>query len=481
MGLSAEARVFDLVIFTRSGNFHQMAHTVVVIDPPSHANRPVARALKSSAARADLQVRLGDGALVDELLAGTTADLVAVDLDEGDGARTGAQLIQLLRQVSPHLPIVAVASKGDVDLAARVVALGATDLLVRGPSLTRRVTTAVRKILPVLRLLEENKALDAQNQMLRDKARYGGALLGETKAMRALRATVARVAKIPRPVLIVGERGTGKELVARAIHDAAGPPGRPFVAINCAAYPDALLETELFGHERGAFTGADRAREGRFEQASTGTLFLDEIGHMSVAFQQKILRVVEYGVFQRVGGEREIRTRARVLSATNADLELSIRKGTFLSDLYDRLSFEVIVVPPLRERAADVELLARHFLHEFLREIPSLGPKTLAPSAILALQKQPLPGNVRELKNLIERGAYRDTTREITTEDMGLLPSRSGASALLGSFEARVLSYKRELLADALARAEGNQAEAARLLGLTYDKLRYYRKALKVR
>jgi DNA-binding NtrC family response regulator len=212
---------------------------------------------------------------------------------------------------------------------------------------------------------------------------------------------------------------------------------------------------------------------GKFEQASGGTLFLDEISHMPLAFQQKILRVVEYGSFTRVGGMQEIAVDVRVLAATNVDLAQAINTGAFLADLYDRLAFEVVRVPPLRERRGDVPILARHFLQEFLREVPALGEKGFAADAMALLQRYPFPGNLRELKTIIERAAYRDTTHEINVEDLAL--PREPANPAEGTFEERVALYERQLVEEALASAGGNQAEAARRLGLAYHRFRYYR------
>jgi len=303
------------------------------------------------------------------------------------------------------------------------------------------------------------------------EARAG--LFGDSPSMRRLIEQIGRVARIPRPLLITGERGTGKELVARAIHFASGRPTGRMVSINCAAVGDTLLESELFGHERGAFTGADSKRRGLFEQADGGTLFLDEIGNMPLPFQRKILRVVEYGTFQPVGGERERKTSARIVAATNADLRAKIARREFLGDLFDRLAFEVIEVPPLRERPDDVALLARRFLAQFGEEIPAFRGKRLADSALEQLRAYPFPGNVRELKNLIERAAYRDTTNEITPEDIGLLSEEEPVAAG-GPFKERVARYSRRLLERALAEAGGNRAEAARRLGLSYDQFRHY-------
>ena len=300
--------------------------------------------------------------------------------------------------------------------------------------------------------------------------------------MKRLLAQVRRVAAVPHPVLIVGERGTGKELVARAIHLAAGEKGDsphlceapsgpfrqmgtvpffpPLVTVNCAAFGDALLESELFGHEKGAFTGADAARRGKFEQADGGTLFLDEIGNMSPAFQEKILRVVEYGTFTRLGGTSELRTTARIVAATNRDLREEIRQGRFLADLYDRLAFETIRVPPLRERRGDVPLLAQYFLDHFARETASFAGKRLTPAALESLEQYSFPGNVRELKNLIERAAYHDTASEIRPEDLGLL-AEDDPVASAGSFHEKLDAFSRRLVTDALRQAAGNQAEAA--------------------
>jgi DNA-binding NtrC family response regulator len=381
--------------------------------------------------------------------------------------------IARIRQAARDASIVVVAEQGDVQAVARAIESGASDFLVQGPRLQERIATLLGKQRGLLEAIERNRRLDEYNASLQQSLYDRFEIVGRSPPMRKLLQQIQRVAKVPRPLLIVGERGTGKELVARAIHYASGVAARPLVTVNCAAFNDALLESELFGHEKGAFTGADAVRRGKFEQADGGTLFLDEIGHMSISFQQKILRVVEYGAFNRVGGVVELTTSARVIAATNCDLKQLINEGQFLPDLYDRLAFAVLEVAPLRARPGDVELLARHVLNQFARETPAFRGKTLSRDAIEVLERYPFPGNVRELKNIIERAAFNDTTAEITPADLGPLADRE-LSHEGGRFEEKVNDFRRRLLLDALKKSKGNQAAAARELGLSYHQFRYY-------
>jgi DNA-binding NtrC family response regulator len=447
---------------------------VLVFEPGGESLADLRRVIAAILGEAaEIETVADSDALLQRVRRDASLDLVVVPYDDsGHGGAAAAERLRSLRGCDAELPIVAVARRGDVKLAAEAVEAGATDFLVRGDRLEERVRTLLGKLRRIVALLRQNRALSEQNRQLRGTDAERFRLVGESSEIRAVRERIARVAAIPRPVLVVGERGTGKELVARAIHTASGRAEAPFIPVNCAAFPETLLETELFGHEKGAFTGADRLVPGKFEQASGGTLFLDEISHMPLAFQQKILRVVEYGTFARVGGTREVRVNVRVLAASNADLEQGIRDGWFLADLYDRLAFEVVRVPPLRERRGDVPILAMHFLQEFLREVPALGEKGFAADAMALLERYSFPGNLRELKTIIERAAYRDTTQEINIEDLAL--PRDPAGAAEGTFEERVAAYERQLVEDALGAAGGNQAEAARRLGLAYHRFRYY-------
>jgi len=453
-----------------------MLKTILILDPPDHSVDDLAREF-STLVSADCSVEcLFDG---DELLrrfrSGSQSQLAIVHSQRSDGRRDAFELIAELRAIAPTLPVVAVADHGDVDSAARAIAAGANDFLVRGPQLRQRTATLLGKLRVFFQALDRAEVLDERNTDLQRAIQARFRMIGESPEILAVIDRLRKLASVPRHVLVVGERGTGKELIARALHEMSGPAGRPLVTVNCAAFSDTLLESELFGHQQGAFTGADQNRSGKFEQADGGTLFLDEIGNMSLPFQQKILRVVEYGSFNRIGDHVERKVSVRIISATNVDLQSKIRRREFLGDLYDRLAFEVVEVPPLRIRQGDVEVLAQHFLEEFALEIPAFRGKRLARSALRVLKKYPFPGNVRELKNIIERAAYRDTTNEITPEDIGMLAENQVISHQ-GTYEERVRAFSRQLLRHSLEESGGNQAQAARLLGLSYHQFRYYRR-----
>lgn len=451
-----------------------MTTTILILEPPGKQFGSLRRDFRAEAAP-DWDVRLVSSIeeLLDQLADPQRHCLVILPNEIDGDWESALRRIATVRQAAPDAAVVITADAGDVDLAARAIEAGATDFLVRGDRLRQRIATLLGKLRGLFDVIDRNRRLDEHNAQLREAIQARLKLVGESPQIRSLLDQIRRVAEIPRPLLIVGERGTGKELVARAIHFAGGPPTRPIVTVNCAAFNDALLESELFGHEQGAFTGADSRRRGKFEQADGGTLFLDEIGNMSTAFQEKILRVTEYGVYTRVGGTVELTTSARIIAATNRNLREMIAQGTFLADLYDRLAFETLDVPPLRQRVGDIEVLARYFLSQFAREIPAFRGKTLSPEAVRALRNHRFAGNVRELKNIIERAAYRETADQITAEDLGL-GSDSAAAQEAGSFSERMEALGRRLITDALRRAGGNQAAAARDLGLSYHQFRYH-------
>ena len=446
-----------------------MPKHILLLDTSEGELAPLGRMFSKACGRG---ARLETFTRGEELLARIAAgrcDLVLLDQHLGDGERDGLALVRAIRERSGELPVVLSARAGDVETATAAIDAGATDFLVRGEQLPARVSTQLRKIQRIIELIEQKRRLELE--LGAAEGRF--ALVGRSPEMVELLRRVERVGPVPRPVLILGERGTGKELVARAIHRASGRDG-PFVTVNCAALTDALLESELFGHEKGAYTGADRQVPGKFELAGGGTLFLDEIGNMSLPFQQKILRVVEYGAFLRGGGTEELTADARVLAATNADLEERMSRGEFLRDLYDRLAFEEIRVPALRERKGDLEVLANHFLEQFIREVPAFRGKALTEDALELLRSYSFPGNVRELKNIIERAVYRDTTNEVGPEDLDIDLTTLARRQPGSSFKRRVEAFECQLIHDALEAAAGNQAQAARALGLAYHQLRYY-------
>jgi psp operon transcriptional activator len=309
--------------------------------------------------------------------------------------------------------------------------------------------------------------------------------LGESPAFLDMLAHVSRLAPLDRPVLVVGERGTGKELIAARLAYLSPRWDRPFVTLNCAALPEALLDAELFGHEAGAFTSATRRRAGRFEAADTGTLFLDEIATATPAVQEKLLRVIEYGAFSRIGGNETISVDVRVIAATNADLPALAAAGRFRADLLDRLAFDVIRLPPLRERGDDIVLLAEHFATRMTAVLGREYFAGFAPEALAALRAWPWPGNVRELRNAVERSVARlaDPTRKLTAlviDPFGPTapptpalpapapPPSPGATSLPEAEHA----LEARMLAEALAATRFNQRAAAARLGLGYDQFR---------
>lgn len=315
--------------------------------------------------------------------------------------------------------------------------------------------------------------------------------LGESPAfLRALEET-SQVAPLHKPVLIVGERGTGKELVAERLHFLSARAGEAFLKMNCAAISDALLESELFGHEAGAFTGATRTHQGRFERADGGTLFLDELATTSTLVQEKLLRIIEYGEFERVGGAKTLQVDVRLIAATNEDLPRLAQAGKFRHDLLDRLAFDVITLPPLRERRDDILLLAEHFAISMCRELGrSLFPG-FSPKAQESLLSHGWPGNVRELKNVVERCVYRTGPGAVVERvildpfDSPHRPSAAAAKqpAAAGpapqvpmDLKAQVQAFEVAAIEAALATAKHNQGKAAELLGLTYHQLRGYLK-----
>ncbi|MEZ4235960.1 MAG: sigma-54 dependent transcriptional regulator [Myxococcota bacterium] len=433
------------------------------------------------AVRKVLQVNLGkQGMLVtlaenpDEALAALREapyDIVLTDV-KMPGA-TGIELLGEIRRAWPDLPVVVMTGYGSVTDAVTAMKAGAADYVIKPISKDELMVVIERAL--------ERSSLRAELRLLRQEidARYGFEnLIGATPVMVQLYEEVASVADTTATVLLQGPTGTGKELLAHAIHYRSGRASGPFVRVNCAAIPESLLESELFGHEKGAFTGAIRQHRGKFEQADGGTLLLDEIGEVSAYTQVKLLRVLENGEFQRVGGSSTLKVDVRVIAATNKDLALEAREKRFREDLYYRLNVMALHVPALRERRDDIPLLADHFLASYAaknnRPVPRIGRKLME-----RLVAYDWPGNVRQLEHLIERAVILSRGGEI--EDLRLPDEPEDAEPGPGSLLPPVgttlqdwlLAFERDVIVAALKEAGGVQARAARRLGLSRSNLNY--------
>lgn len=328
---------------------------------------------------------------------------------------------------------------------------------------------------------DHRERLELANQQLRAAVHGQHRMVGDSSAVRHLFDTISRVGPVDSTILVKGESGTGKELVARMIHETSSRHAGPYIPINCAAFSESLLESELFGHEKGAFTGADQRRIGQFERAHTGTLFLDEIGEMSAACQARLLRILEKHPFERVGGTESINVDVRVVAATHRDLPELVADGRFREDLYFRLRVIEVWIPPLRERADDVFILAEHFLHHFRRQI-GRGPERFSPDSLQTMREYRWPGNVRELKNAVERAVVLARGAEIEPVDLGLL-SGSSAVASDDTLIPLAAAERRHILA-VLDRVGGNKTRACKILGIgrgtLYKKLEEYGSSINV-
>jgi two-component system nitrogen regulation response regulator GlnG len=450
---------------------------VLVVDDEADIRRAFRRNLEGP----DLAIlEAADGAEAMRVIAQEQPDLVCMDIRLG--GTNGLQTLRKLRELNPKLLVIMMTAYGTTQTAIEAMKLGAYDYVLKPfdvPKLKALIVGGLKAARDMRQVVSYQPLLDQED--------YAEGIVGKSEAMQQVFKLIGQVSQSDATVLITGESGTGKELVARAIYHHSARAGRPFLAINCAAIPEQLLESELFGHEKGAFTGAGERRIGKFEQCDKGTIFLDEIGDMPLATQTKILRVLQNGEFQRVGGNQTITVDVRVIAATNKDPERQVAEKKFREDLYYRLNVVRIHLPPLRERREDIPVLVDYFLQK------SSKVKSIAADALAVLARHSWPGNVRELENAIQRAIVVARGDRILAEDLPAevreprpvgLPKEQvadtvgAAVATLFALAKQdpqfkvILAVERELIIRALAETGGNQVQAARLLGITRATLR---------
>jgi two-component system nitrogen regulation response regulator NtrX len=428
-----------------------VSHVLIVDDDPNTL-ASLARAFRLAGHEATLA---DNAARALALVRAQSFDLVFSDVVMPD--RDGISLLSDMRAAGVTTPVVMMSGQATLDMAVRATKLGAHDFLEK-PLSTEKLLLTMETVLRLQHLEAENREL---------RARVGRhEIVWRSEAMRRVMSQVERVAKGESRVCILGESGTGKELIARTVHEKSSRRTGPFVALNCAAVPGELIESELFGHEKGAFTGAAARHTGKFEQAHRGTLFLDEIGDMPAVMQAKLLRVLEEGEIERVGGSGTQRVDVRVVVATHRNLEELVRTGTFRQDLYHRIYVFPILLPPLRDRKDDIAPLVEHF-SRLVSEINAWKPKPFAPEAIDALTRHSWPGNVRELRNVVERLLLlADEQVDEETARLVLPMVQSHAARPSGTLAATMETFERETIHKELERSRHNMTEAARALGL---------------
>lgn len=387
----------------------------------------------------------------------------------------GIQILEEIKKINPSTEVLMISAYGSVDTAVKAMKLGAIDFITK-PFSTDEFRIRIRKVFEKIENVQKLETVIEQNRILNEEitSRYED-MIGNSEVMKKVFQMIDQVADKESTVLIQGESGTGKELVARAIHKKSRRAQNPFIKVNCGALNDNLLESELFGHEKGAFTGAIKSRHGRFELADGGTLFLDEIGDVSLSMQVKLLRVIQEGEFERVGGEKTIKTDARIICATNRDLQKLIAENNFREDLYYRLSVIPINLPSLRERKDDIAELVKHALAKTAAK-NNQKEKTVTARALELLTNYPWPGNVRELENLIERLSVITPGDEIDAAIVSAHVSKS--SSVINGYsnlplEEAVFSFEKNLIIEAMKKAAGVKNRAAKILGIGTSVLYY--------
>ena len=403
-----------------------------------------------------------------------TFDLVISDINMPE--MSGLELLQLIKEKSPSTEVIMITAYASTDTAIQAMKRGAYDYIIK-PFNNDEILLTIEKALKNSQLQRENRRLQQELEK-----RYGfGNLIGKSPAILKVYELIQRVAQTRANILITGESGTGKELVARAIHYTGPRKDQPFVTVNCGAIPEQLMESEFFGHEKGAFTGAIKTRDGYFAAADGGTIFLDEIGEIPPALQVKLLRVIQEKSFMRVGSTVERAVDIQVVSATNRDLESAVSEGSFREDLFYRLNVITIDLPPLRERSSDIPLLINHFLQKYNREYEH-DIDCVSREALKLLLNYTYPGNVRELENIIERGVIMETGTVITPASLPPVLTRPATNGTVVGLrlpedgldlEKTLAELEHQLINQALERCDHNKTKAAKLLGLSFRSFRY--------
>ncbi len=440
-----------------------MKPTVLVVEDEEKLRRVVELQLKT----AGFEVEQA-GSAEDAMRLADRADIILTDLRLP--GLSGLELLTNLRRQDFHTPVIVMTAFGSIETAVEAMKAGAADFLPKPFSLDH-LMTVVNKALELRALRDENPELRAE---LTQRYEFDN-IVGRSGAMREIFVTVERVGPTRATVLLCGESGVGKDLIARAIHHHSPRADRPFIKINCTALPENLMESELFGYEKGAFTGANATKPGKFEQADTGTVFLDEIGDVPASVQVKLLRILQEREFERLGSNKTRHIDVRVLAATNVDLRAALEQGTFREDLYYRLNVLPINIPPLRERKEDIPFLAEHFVKKLKKDLGT-PVEAISDAAIQRLLEYHWPGNVRELENVIERSMVLAPGAVLEASDIKLDLAPKSRSSGADNFlpEGMTLDgYEQSIIREALHRAGGNKSQAARLLGLTRNALRY--------
>jgi DNA-binding NtrC family response regulator len=432
--------------------------TILIVEDEEKLRRVLGLHLSS----AGYQVKAA-GTAEEALKLASEADLILTDLKLP--GMDGLAFLEQIRSQNVYAPVIVMSAFGTVEIAVDAMKKGAADFLPKPFSLDH-VSVVVEKALEVRKLREENRDLKEQ---LGHRYKFEN-IIGHSAPMQEIFATILRVAPTRATVLLCGESGVGKDMIARAIHHHSPRKDKPFVKINCTSIPENLMESELFGYEKGAFTGANVSKPGKFEAANTGTVMLDEIGDVPPAIQVKLLRVLQEREFERLGSNRIQQTDVRVVAATNVDLRAALEQGTFREDLYYRLNVVPMNIPPLRERKEDIPYLVDHFVKKFGGEISE--------GALERLVSYHWPGNVRELENVIERSILLAKGPRVEADDIkiesGIGRARAAFSAEAFLPEGMTLDqYEQSIIREALKRANGNKSQAARLLGLSRNALRY--------